>query len=209
MDMQGKPIGINPTGTKTKNDPARYNDPRQEGAGPVASDSLAADSTRSGGAFSQNRDAQPLGVSGSHSTFANEDTSSATRLDAAPDAEARKARDDWSDVPSSGLHQNQHPGSSTTSRTAPTYVHADSAAAGSSMKPKGKNLTEGGFDNSAEKNASFTSDIGSKQDPGRLAEKKLQHGMAELDADARSGERDRASKGNQQPYGALGSEEAA
>lgn len=194
----------NKAGTQqTKNDPARYTDPRQEGPGPIASDSLAADSSRSGGAFSENRDSKPLGVTGSHSTFANEDTSSATRLAPAPDAEARKARDDWGDEPTSGIH---HPGSSTTSRAAPSYSHSQTAGVG---KPKGKNLTEGGFDDSADKNASFTSEIGSAQDPGRLAENRLQHGMAEVDADAASGPRDRATTGNQQPYGALGSDQAA
>lgn len=39
--------------------------------------------------------------------------------------------------------------------------------------PKGKNLTEGGFDGDA-KNASFNQDIGGKNDPGRLAEQKFQ-----------------------------------
>jgi hypothetical protein len=143
-------------------------------------------------------------VTGSHSTFANEDTSNATRLSPAPDAEARKARDDWSDVPSGGYHA--HPGSSTTSRAAPSYVHPETVG---SMKPKGKNLTEGGFDNSASKNASFNSEIGSSQDPGRLAEKRFQHEMAEVEADAASGPRDQRTKGNQQPYGALESEKAA
>ena len=201
MDLQGKPIGINPTGTKTKAHPERYTDPVKEGPGPIASDSLAADSTRAGGGFSQNRDSAPLGVTGAHSTFANEDTTNATRLSPAPDAEARLAKDSWSDVPSSG---HRHTGSSS-SKTAPSYVHPNLA----DTKPKGRNLTEGGFDDSESKNASFNSEIGSENDPGRLAGKKFQHKMAEVDADAASGPRDSMKKGNQQPYGALGSEEAA
>lgn len=186
---------------QTKDDPARYTDPRKEGAGAVASDSLAADSTRSGGGFSENRDSQPLGVSGSHSTLANEDTQSATRLGPAPDAEARKARDDWSDQPSGGYQhqqqqQQQYP--STTSRIAPA----------GSQKPKGKNLTEGGFDDSTSKNASFNSDIGTKQDPARLAENRLQHEMAEVDATAAKGPKDKPEKGDNQPYSALTEETA-
>lgn len=77
-----------------------------------------------------------------------------------------------------------------------------------SAKPKGKNLTEGGFDSDPAKNASFNSDIGTSQDPGRLAENRFQHEMAGVDAYGGAGPRDKAGKGNDQPYGAL-SEEAA
>lgn len=45
--------------------------------------------------------------------------------------------------------------------------------------PKGKNLTEGGFESEDGTNASFTSEIGSKNDPGRLAEEKFQRGNAD------------------------------
>jgi len=38
-----------------------------------------------------------------------------------------------------------------------------------SGKPHGKNITEGGFDDDPSKNASFNSDIGTEQDPGRAA----------------------------------------
>jgi len=41
-------------------------------------------------------------------------------------------------------------------------------------KPKGKNITEGGFDEGDDKNTSFTSDIGDKNDPGRRAENEMQ-----------------------------------
>ena len=39
---------------------------------------------------------------------------------------------------------------------------------GDNFQPKGKNITEGGFDSSAP-NASYTTDIGGKNDPGRVA----------------------------------------
>ena len=39
---------------------------------------------------------------------------------------------------------------------------------GDDFKPKGKNVTEGGFDSDAP-NASFNTDIGGKDDPGRVA----------------------------------------
>jgi hypothetical protein len=39
---------------------------------------------------------------------------------------------------------------------------------GDNFQPKGKNLQEGGFDSNAP-NASFTTDIGGENDPGRAA----------------------------------------
>ena len=72
--------------------PASKHPSSTEGAGPVASDSLAADSTRSGEGFAQNRDSEPLAVKGANSTFANDDTSGATTLAAAPDAATRDAK---------------------------------------------------------------------------------------------------------------------
>jgi hypothetical protein len=50
--------------------------------------------------------------------------------------------------------------------------------------PKGKNLTEGGFESDDSKNASFNSDIGSKNDPGRLAELKMQKQNADAAGDS-------------------------
>lgn len=69
-------------------DPSAKN-PTTEGAGPVAADSLAAESTRSGGSFGENRDSEPQAVKGSNSTFANEVTSSARTLPAAQNATER------------------------------------------------------------------------------------------------------------------------
>lgn len=65
--------------------------------------------------------------------------------------------------------------------TAPSYVHSTHGAGG---KPKGKNLTEGGFDeDDVSKNASFNSDIGDENDPGRGAE----HKFAKDNAQSRAG----------------------
>lgn len=96
---QGQPLGGPSDGTKVTTDPESYQNPTREGAGPVASDSLAAESTRSGGAFSENRDSAPQSVSGSSSTFNNTDTSSATELAPAPDAAEREAKEAWQEVP--------------------------------------------------------------------------------------------------------------
>jgi len=149
----------------------------EEGSGAIASDSLAAESSNAGGEFSKNRDSEPLGVSGSNSTFANEDTSAARRLDPTRDAEARpdsgESYPDAAGGQSKGLAVTDTEGSyetggaTSSAGTAPTYVNSQFV---DTTGPKGKNLTEGGFDEDDTKNASFNGDIGGKNDPGRLAE---------------------------------------
>lgn len=52
-----------------------------------------------------------------------------------------------------------------------------------SYAPHGKSIQEGGFDSSAP-NASFTTDIGGKNDPGRLAENQMSAGNARIGEDA-------------------------
>ncbi|KAL9632295.1 MAG: hypothetical protein Q9164_005409 [Protoblastenia rupestris] len=99
MDMQGTPIGSTNQGMKNTSDPERYTNPTEEGAGAVASDSLAAESARSGGKFSENRDSEPLAVKGSNSTFDNTDTSGAITLPPASDA---RSRDEATNESSSG-----------------------------------------------------------------------------------------------------------
>ena len=59
---------------------------------------------------------------------------------------------------------------------------------GDDFKPKGQNITEGGFDSSAP-NASFNSDIGGKNDPGRAALQDLQRADAQAGGDAGAGPR--------------------
>lgn len=88
MDLQGTPVARGPRSTKVTTDPASKK-PISEPSGPVANDSLAADSVRSGGAYSRNRGAEPMGVSGNVSTLTNTDTSAATTLPSAPVAGLR------------------------------------------------------------------------------------------------------------------------
>lgn len=153
----------------------------REGAGAVASDSLAAESSRADGGFSENRNGEPLGVSGANSVFANENTSAATRLHPASDAEARMAQEDWAEEKKLGAaattYQTQSPSNGGSSAgTAPSYVNSQFQ---DRSGPKGENLTEGGFDSYGAKNASFDSEIGSRDDPGRLAEQKFQRDNAD------------------------------
>ena len=63
--------------------------------------------------------------------------------------------------------------SPSSANTAPSYVtYQVTANAG---KPKGKNLTEGGFDDdNGKNNASYTAEIGSENDPGRVAQQNFQ-----------------------------------
>lgn len=66
---------------------------------------------------------------------------------------------------------------SSDDSVAPGYIASVTVQPTQSGKPKGKNLTEGGFDDtddSAANNASFTADIGTENDPGRLAEQGFQ-----------------------------------
>jgi hypothetical protein len=86
--------------------------------------------------------------------------------------------------------------------TAPTGsypAHADP----STQKPKGKNITEGGFDTGAP-NASFNSDIGDKNDPGRRAEANFQNRDAQPGVPLQS-----KNDANTTVYDALKSDEAA
>ncbi|MCJ1359365.1 MAG: hypothetical protein MMC33_009367 [Icmadophila ericetorum] len=248
MDMQGIPIGSTNRGMKVRKEsfnplpllqrsektnkhvhfPEKQNttDPRsqipiQEGAGAVASDSLAAESTRSGGGFGENRDSTPLAVEGSKSTLNNTDISAATTLPPAADSADRESRfgaeglsndvsgpggakyaeatggqgkfsgvhnqDGYYGGPSDGgVAASSAGGTSGTSAAgggsvsgsgsssvdpAPTYVTSQYVDPG---KPKGKNLTEGGFDSDDKNNASFNADIGSENNPGRAAELNFQ-----------------------------------
>lgn len=211
-------------------DPERYTNPTTEGAGAVASDSLAAESASSGGKFGQNRDSNPLSVKGDHSTLNITDTSSAKVLTPASNAAEREemealehtpgdakgshgkkypeGAEGQSDIPghsldgtpASGLRGVTGPSSSmgtsgqttrSDDQTAPTentfkgeggadvdaapgYVGSVVSEANKTGKPKGKNITEGGFDNDPSNNASFTSDIGTENDPGRKAEADMQ-----------------------------------
>lgn len=71
---------------------------------------------------------------------------------------------------------------------APSYV-SDVTGDLSHSKPQGKNLHEGGFDSDPKYNASFNSNIGSKNDPGRVGESKMQHRQAASGPDAGGGPR--------------------
>ena len=64
---------------------------------------------------------------------------------------------------------------------APTYVNVGQYV--NKGGPKGKNLKEEDLDVDDSKNASFNSDIGDENDPGRLAEQKFAKENAEVAED--------------------------
>ena len=208
-------------------DPERYTNPTSEGAGAVASDSLAAESAQSGGKFGENRDSN---LKGNNHTMNNTDTSSAKTLAPASNAAEREetealdqtsgnakgshgkkypeGAEGQSDIPghsldgnpASGLRGVTGPSSSMGTSgqvggsdnkpaatenaskgeggadvdAAPGYVASVQSEANKTGMPKGKNITEGGFDDDPSNNASFTSDIGTENDPGRKAEGDMQ-----------------------------------
>lgn len=207
-----------------------FNKPIQEATGPVANDSLAAESIRSGGKFSENRGSEPLGVSSDQATFTSTHSSGATTtLPKAPDAHCRDDPDKQTKYPEGLGGQGKFPG-----RHLPTggyvggptetkkemgipphgYPASKFEAAGGpgaekpeyldcpayggpapnyvmpvvrnigSTKPKGMNIKEGGFDSNDNNNASFTSEIGSQKDPGRVAENEFQRHVFERADDA-------------------------
>ncbi|KAL4895840.1 hypothetical protein BDV59DRAFT_173242 [Aspergillus ambiguus] len=231
MDLQGNPLPHGQRSTKVTNDPEASRNPIFESAGPVAGDSLAAESSMTGGGFSENRGAQPLGVTAGQSTLNTTDTSGATKLPSASVGTQREnihrqekypdALGGQGDYPGAHLPESGYTGGPTASKQnigvgqggypasqklnqgqaaasgsgyqskynagqAPSYVSDVTGDLGS-KKPKGKNLTEGGFDDS--NNASFNTDIGSKNDPGRYAENTFQRYEAESGPDAGGGPR--------------------
>lgn len=120
--------------------------PTHEGVGSVPSDSLAADSIRSGGAFAQGNPSASAGDSVSHNPRAN------------PPGTAHQTH------PTSQSLKHEDPEQGTK---AATYAHAGQDLSDQSG-PHGKNIKEGGFAGSGTEGGSMP-EPGSKRDPGRVA----------------------------------------
>jgi hypothetical protein len=78
-----------------------------------------------------------------------------------------------------GLHAGEYPASEKMAGQHAAAASSSSYQSNLNKQPKGKNLMEGGFESTDRNNASFNSEIGSKQDPGRAAEQKFQRHVAE------------------------------
>lgn len=104
------------------------------------------------------------------------------REDVSGDSDERTRRETSGYNPTSqDVSRSSNDPAPSNASVAPSYVASVTAQPTQSGKPKGKNLTEGGFedtDDSAANNASFTAEIGSENDPGRAAE----HGFQRTNA---------------------------
>lgn len=171
-------------------DPSTFQDPKNEGPGVVTSDSLAGQSVKEGGSFAANSDTRgPMSQPSSSTTTNTTDTSGATVLSAAPTAEAREASAGWNESAQLNAGRNLGSGAGPTysaqasggagdaglpppgsgqGAAAPGYASHPAPSMGDNFLPKGQNLHEGGF-SSDDPNASYTSDIGGQNDPGRAA----------------------------------------
>ncbi|KKK13461.1 hypothetical protein ARAM_002309 [Aspergillus rambellii] len=110
MDLQGHPIPPGQRRTKATTDPMADRQPIYESSGPVLNDSLAAESVNRGGPYSENRGAEPLGVTSGQSTVHNIDTSAATKLSSAPVSAFREDRQRQEKYPEALGDQGNYPG---------------------------------------------------------------------------------------------------
>ncbi|KAH6883193.1 hypothetical protein BKA58DRAFT_374665 [Alternaria rosae] len=175
-------------GQKVTTDPASKI-PIHEGVGTVTSDSLAGESLKGDGSFGEGNPKAAASKQPSSSTTTNtHDTSNATKLDAAVNAEARDAQEGWNEekimnsgkglgkeagvgptyAVTGGSSGGASSGGAASAGTAPTAV-AGTNIDPSVLQPKGANLTE---DPNMSGNTKF-GEIGTKDDPSRQAELKF------------------------------------
>lgn len=124
--------------------------PKQESAGLVVADSLAAESLSAGGGFTGGAASS---VPARATTANNTDTSAASVLEPAPDAEARQATEDWDEA---------------AQLNAGRRVAEKAVEPAQRSLPKVTDLKEGGFDSDGP-NASFNQAVGTNKDPAREA----------------------------------------
>ncbi|KAH7132236.1 hypothetical protein B0J11DRAFT_521181 [Dendryphion nanum] len=188
-------------GQKVTTDP-RSNQAIHEGVGVVTSDSLAAESLKGSGSFGEGNPHAAASKQPSKSTTTNTtDTSGATTLPPAVDAEAREAQQGWSETrqlnAATGLGKNAGVGPTYNTPGATTSATGglpSTGAAGSTAVPLGGGVS-GGYAGAADsaraagelkpkgvnlQEGGFDGatrpnpEIGSKNDPGRAAESKFQ-----------------------------------
>ncbi|KFA69184.1 hypothetical protein S40285_00047 [Stachybotrys chlorohalonatus IBT 40285] len=157
----------------------------RENAGFVASDSLAAESKREGGGFSENSQSENLTSSSSNNNKTSSNTSSGN-------------------ASSSTTARSTVESQSAFAGTAPTYV----ADIRDSSGPHGKNLQEGGFGDSKAEDGlkkAFAAEPGSENDPSRQAELDL----LSRNAGGRDSAPNQGGLTNESAYDALNSETSA
>lgn len=85
------------------------------------------------------------------------------------------------DVPTNDITRGSAGSSGNNNISSSHSSSGGGSSTSENQKPKGSNVTEGGFDSSAP-NASFNGDVGGKNDPGRLAETAMAKSAAESGA---------------------------
>ncbi|KAH7385931.1 hypothetical protein BKA66DRAFT_511269 [Pyrenochaeta sp. MPI-SDFR-AT-0127] len=195
-------------GQKVTTDPESTRNPIQEGVGVITSDSLAAESLKTDGDFGAgNPKAAVSGQPSSSTTTNTTDTSNATRLDPAVDAQAREAEEGWGEEKTISSAK----GLGKESGVGPTYNSLGSAVNSSGLA-RGVSTGTSGFDTGVQgniapieayagqdleegvykpKGKNVTEDpdlkgntkfgaIGTKNDPARVAEQEFAKKRAEI-----------------------------
>lgn len=152
--------------------------PIHEGVGTVTSDSLAGESLKGDGSFGEGNPKAAASNQPSSSTTTNTtDTSNATRLNPAVDAEARDAQQGWSEQVQISAGKGLSHVSDANGGVTGGYAGAgDSARAPGELKPKGANITE---DPELHGRTEFGA-IGTNKDPARRAELEFAKKEAEV-----------------------------
>lgn len=164
----------NPThGTKVTDPNAPV---KVEAAGIVTKDSLAAESET----FSENKLSTPASDKPAPQDTVQQKPAT-SHDDQAHSHDHADSKDKSVNVGSSSNTATSSKSNHSVASTAPSYVHT---AGHRTDGPHGKGLSEGGFESDDKHNASFTSKIGSKDDPGRLAVEKMIRANAQAAADA-------------------------
>ena len=208
----------------------------QEPTGPLASDSLAAESVQAGGGFADNDNVNISGVSGEASTFNNTDTSGATTLPPAPSAGQRDADDGvkypqgdpppqftgtttsqgYSGGPTAGRevsgYQTAAGGASATGSLASTSIEQAPTytnIVNSPLDPtnaKPKGTNLG--DESIPETETEVGDVDGKNDPGRVAVQDMLRRNAGMAGEGVGGVRHRQEEGSSGQFDVLGDEGA-
>lgn len=200
-----------PTSTS---DTLKVTDPNatiHESTGLVTSDSLAAESLNSSGSFAANNPHAAVSKQPSASTTSNTtDTSGATRLPPAPDAEARDAQAGWQETSqfnaAQGLSGKSSLSGNQSSATTGGYAGAsDQAREAGELRPHGANITE---DPGMTGQTKFGA-VGTLQDPSRKAELEFAKKDALRGATGAGRESDLGSQTGGSKFGGLARDESA
>lgn len=178
---------------------------KSEPTGLVTSDSLAAESLESGGDFAANNPHAAASKQPSASTTSNTtDTSGATRLAPAVDAEAREAQEGWSETSQLNAGKGLGKGSDSFNpgSVAPTGGYAgasDQARPAGELRPHGTNITE----DPTMTGKRVVGAIGTRQDPSRVAELKFQKEAAAVPGGATGGGKDSSVQAGESKFSGL------